>query len=184
MPKNDGNVTLEDIVIAFRNFSGKADKYNAEGDRNFAILLDPPVADALLDKGWNVKYLRVREEGDEPQAYIQVSVNFKHKPPKIAMVTSRGMSYLSEDMVEMLDWADIEEADVTLNPYQWEVGGKTGIKAYVKSLFIKIEEDYLQEKWTAYVESSRQQLAIEASSADDYIDGEIVEPMLELEGAR
>lgn len=183
MPKNDGNVTLEDITIAFRNFAGKADRYNAEGDRNFAILLDEVTAGMLLDKGWNVKYLRAREEGDEPTPYIQVAVSFKTRPPKIAMVTSRGISYLGEDMVEMLDWADIEEADITINPYEWEVGGKTGVKAYVKSLFVKIEEDYLQNKWTAYVDSNRQQLAIEGSR-EDYVDGEIVEPVLELEGSR
>ncbi len=182
MPKNDGNVTLQDIDIAFRNFAGKADRYNAEGDRNFVIILDNQTEAALLEKGWNVKYLKAREEGDVPQPYLQVSVNFKHKPPKIGMVTSRGISYLGEDTVEMLDWVDIEEADITINPYEWEVNGKTGVKAYVKSLFIKIEEDYLQEKWTAYVEGNRQQLQLEGRR-EDYIDGEIVEAPMELEGA-
>jgi hypothetical protein len=182
MPRNDGNVTLEDITIAFRNFAGKEDTYNRAGDRNFAILLEPDMARKLEAEGWNIKFLKVREEGDEPQPYIQVAVSFKNKPPKVAMVTSKGMSYLGEDMIEMLDWADIAEADVTLSPYEWEVGDKSGVKAYVKSLFVRIVEDYLEEKWTAYVEKNRR-LSIGPSSAD-YLDGEIVEDTLELEEAR
>lgn len=180
MPRNDDNVTIEDITIAFRNFAGKEDTYNRAGDRNFAILLEPDMAAKLEGDGWNIKYLKVREEGDEPQPYIQVAVSYKNRPPKIAMVTSKGITYLGEAEVELLDWADIEEADVTLNPYEWEVGGKTGVKAYVKSLFVKIEEDYLQEKWTAYVDQNRR-LSIEP--AHDYIDAEVVD-QLELEGAR
>jgi hypothetical protein len=82
------------------------------------------------------------------------------------------MTYLGESEVEMLDWVDIDTADVTLNPYPWAVNGKSGIKAYLQSLFLKIEEDYLQLKWTSIVEDSKNsRLAIEAPP-DEYIDGE------------
>jgi hypothetical protein len=171
MARNDKNLTLEDVTIAFRNFEGKEDVYNRAGDRNFAILLEPELADKMLQDGWNVKYLKIREEGDVPQAYLQVAVSYKSRPPKIGMVTSKGMTFLGEAEVEMLDWVDIEMADVTLNPYEWVVNGKTGVKAYLQTLFVKIEEDYLQLKWTAIVEETKsQQLAIEAPP--DYVDGE------------
>ncbi len=169
MARNDKNITLEDVTIAFRNFEGKEDVYNRAGDRNFAILLDPELASKMLQDGWNVKHLKPRDDGDEPQAYIQVAVSYKARPPKIGMVTSKGMTFLGEAEVEMLDWVDIEVADVTLNPYEWVVNGKTGVKAYLQTLFVKIEEDYLQMKWTAIVEDSKK-LAIEA--APDYIEGE------------
>lgn len=169
MARNDKNITLEDVTIAFRNFEGKEDVYNRAGDRNFAILLDPDLASKMLEDGWNVKHLKPRDDGDEPQAYIQVAVSYKSRPPKIGMVTSKGMTFLGEAEVEMLDWVDIEVADVTLNPYEWVVNGKTGVKAYLQTLFVKIEEDYLQMKWTAIVEDSKK-LAIEA--APDYIEGE------------
>lgn len=169
MARNDKNITLEDVTIAFRNFEGKEDVYNRAGDRNFAILLDPELASKMLQDGWNVKHLKPRDDGDEPQAYIQVAVSYKSRPPKIGMVTSKGMTFLGEAEVEMLDWVDIEVADVTLNPYEWVVNGKTGVKAYLQTLFVKIEEDYLQMKWTAIVEDSKK-LAIEA--APDYIEGE------------
>lgn len=179
MPREMKNKTLEDIVIAFRNFSGKGDVYNREGDRNFAILLDPDRAAEMELEGWNVKYLKEREAGEGRQAYIQVAVSYKNKPPKIAMVTSKGLTYLGEDEVEVLDWVDIEVADVILNPYEWSVGDKNGVKAYVKSLFIKIEEDYLQLKWTAFVDESRQ-----IGPSNDYIDAEIVDERLMIEGGR
>lgn len=173
MAKNDRNRTLEDITIAFRNFAGKEDLYNREGDRNFAIILEPEVADSMLQDGWNIKYLRVRDEGDDPQPYIQVAVSYKNRPPKICMVTSKGMTYLTEDEVEMLDWVDIETADCTLNPYDWSVNGKAGTKAYLQALYVKIEEDYLQAKWTAFVEDNKKgQLELEAGSDPMVIDGE------------
>lgn len=169
MAANRNNRTIEDVTIAFRNFAGKEDLYNREGDRNFAILLDPDLAAQMLEEGWNVKFLKEREEGDGQQAYIQVAVSFKTRPPKIAMVTSKKISYLAEDDVELLDWVDIETADVTLNPYEWAVGDKHGVKAYLKTLFVKIEEDYLQEKWTTIVEETKQ---IGGSIEGNVIEGE------------
>jgi hypothetical protein len=172
MSRNDKNLILEDVTIAFRNFEGKEDTYNRDGDRNFAILLDEDRAAQMEQDGWNVKYLREREEGDGRQAYIQVAVSYKARPPKIGMVTSKGLTYLGETEVEMLDWVDIEVADVTLNPYEWAVNGKTGVKAYLQTLFVKIEEDYLQQKWTAFVEDNRR---LQIGPAADYIEGEVVE---------
>lgn len=181
MAKNDRNRTLEDITIAFRNFAGKEDMYNRQGDRNFAIILEHDVAKSLLADGWNVKTLKPRDEEDEPEPYIQVAVSYKSRPPKICMVTSKGMTYLTEDEVEMLDWVDIETADCTLNPYDWSVNGKAGTKAYLQALYVKIEEDYLQQKWAAYVEDNNR---LQLEPSNDYIDGEIVEDALQIEGAR
>lgn len=186
MARNDKNIVLEDVVIAFRNFEGKEDTYNRAGDRNFAILLDEDRAAKMLQDGWNVKHLKARDEEEVPQAYIQVAVSYKARPPKIGVVTSNGLNYYTEDMVALLDWVDIETADVTLNPYEWAVNGKTGVKAYLQSLFLKIEEDYLQLKWTAFVDDNRRQIT-SGEPEKDYIDGEFYEhPDVagQIEGAR
>lgn len=176
MPRND-NVTIEDAQIAFRNFSGKEDKFNKPGDRNFVILLGPELAEQMLVAGWNVKYMKARDE-EPPQAILHAAVSYKNRPPKILMVTSKNMTYLTEDEVETLDWADIEQADVTLNPYDWEVNGNAGRKAYVSTLVVKIVEDYLVDKWTLWVEDQKR-LAI-ASANKDYVDAEVVATPLEI----
>lgn len=150
MPANDNTVLMEGVRIVFRNFSGKEGRYNREGDRNFSVLLDDPVAEQMAKDGWNIKWLKPREDDEEQnaQAYLQVSVNFKGRPPKIVMVTSRGRTHLGEDEVELLDWADIRNVDLIVRPYEWAVNGKSGIKAYLKSIFVTIEEDALELKYS------------------------------------
>ena len=140
-------VVMENVRIVFRNFAGKEGQYNREGDRNFAVLLDEDTAEAMNNDGWNVKWLKAREEGEPEQPYLAVSVNFRGRPPKIVMITSRGRTTLGEDEVELLDWADIQTVDLILNPYEWAVTGKSGIKAYLKSMFVTIAEDELERKY-------------------------------------
>jgi hypothetical protein len=171
MPRNDKNLVLEDVVIAFRNFEGKEDTYNRAGDRNFAILLDEDRASQMERDGWNVKRLKPRDDDEFGQPYIQVAVSYKTRPPKIGVLTSKGLKYYPEELVGLLDWVDIETADVTLNPYEWAVNGKTGVKAYLQSLFLKIEEDYLQLKWESISEETTKQIE-SGSSSDDIIEGE------------
>lgn len=147
MAPNDGNAVMENVRIIFRNFAGKEGMYNREGDRNFAVLLDEKTADAMANDGWNIKVLKAREEGEPEQPYLQVSVNFKGRPPRVVMITSRGRTTLHEDEVEILDWADIMTVDLIVRPYEWAVNGKTGIKAYLQSIFVTIQEDELELKY-------------------------------------
>lgn len=149
MPPNDNTVLMENVRIIFRNFTGKEGQYNREGDRNFAVLLDDSVANAMAEDNWNVKWLRPRDEEEEenPQAYLPVSVNFKGRPPRIVLITSRGRTNLDESTVEMLDWADILNVDLIVRPYEWTVNDKSGIKAYLQSLYVTIEEDPLERKY-------------------------------------
>lgn len=139
--------TVEDARIIFRNFSGKEGQYNREGDRNFAVILDPVIADQMLEDGWNVKTLKPREEGDEPTPYVQVAVNFNNRPPKIMQITSSGRTLINEDLVDTLDWAEIKTVDLIARGYEWSVNGKSGVKAYLKTMFVTIEEDALERKY-------------------------------------
>lgn len=147
----NNTLTIEDAQIlggAFRNFAGKEGKYNREGDRSFHIALDRGLAEQLAKDGWNIKWLEAREDGDEDQAILEVAVNYRSgRPPRIVLVTSRGKNALTEDTVETVDYAVIEKADVIINPYHWNVNGKTGIKAYAQTLFILIREDELERKY-------------------------------------
>ena len=150
MPPNDNTVLMEGVRIIFRNFSGKEGQYNREGDRNFAVLLDEQTAEVMAKDDWNVKWLRPRDEEEEstPQAYLPISVNFKGRPPRIVLITSRGRTNLDESSVEMLDWADIINIDLIVRPYEWTVNNKSGIKAYLQSIYVTIEEDALEMKYS------------------------------------
>lgn len=181
MAANDGQLTIENAKIVFRNFAGKEGMYNAEGDRNFCVLLEEDLANKLTADGWNIKTLRAREEDDVPQPYIQVSVKYRGRngnavrPPNIVMVTSKGRTALTESECEILDWVDIANVDLIVRSFQWAVNGKTGIKAYLKSIYVTIQEDELALKYADVPEiASNGALAIESGAEPDYIDGEVV----------
>jgi hypothetical protein len=141
---------IEDAKIIFRNFAGKEGQYNREGDRNFAVVLPPDIAKTMLEDGWNVRLLEAREEGDEDTPYIAVAVNFNNRPPRVVLLTSTTRTQLDESSVEILDWADIRTADLIARGYDWNVNGKTGTKAYLQSLFVTIEEDALERKYSIH----------------------------------
>jgi hypothetical protein len=150
MAREDNTVLMEGVRIIFRNFAGKEGQYNREGDRNFAVLLDEKIATAMAEDNWNIKWLRPRDDEEEssPQAYLPISVNFKGRPPRIVLITSRGRTNLDEDSIEMLDWADILNVDLIVRPYEWTVNQKSGVKAYLQSIYVTIEEDALEMKYS------------------------------------
>jgi hypothetical protein len=85
MAEDKNTVLMEGVRIIFRNFQGKEGQYNREGDRNFGVILPDGVAEAMLNDGWNVKYLKPREDDEEETEtpWLSVSLNFdKGRPPK------------------------------------------------------------------------------------------------------
>ncbi len=144
-------LNIENAKIIFRNFKGEDTKFS-KGLRSFSVVIDDPQkAQQLLDDGWNVKILKPREEDDIPTHHIQVAVSFEHVPPKIFMITGssgrKKKTLLDEESVAALDYADISNADVSITPYSWEVNGKSGVKAYLKTLYVTIEEDEFASKY-------------------------------------
>lgn len=148
MARRNQDVTMENVRLAIRNFSGAEKQYNPKGKRNFLAMLDDATAEAMAADGWNVKYLQPREEGDQPAPFLKVNVNYDNEPaPRVILVTSRGQTELTADTVGMLDAAEIINADLLVTPYHYEVRGETGVTAYLRKAYITIQEDELDLKY-------------------------------------
>jgi len=140
---------IESARLIFRNFSGREGQYNREGDRNFSVVIDDnKVASQMEKDGWNVKYLEPREEGDTRTAYVPVAVSYKSRPPRIVLLRGNSRTTVDEGLVEILDAVNITNVDLIARGYDWTVNGKSGLKAYLQSLFVTIEEDYLERKYS------------------------------------
>lgn len=145
-------VNLENVRIGFRNFEGREGMYNKAGQRSFAVFLDSQTAEELAREGWNVKFPKEnpnRVDPDEPEfdPYLQVSVSFDFYPPNVFLISNDQPSRLGEEEVAMLDWAEIENVDLVLRPYEWSVNNNSGIKAYLKAGYFTIVADRFAEKY-------------------------------------
>jgi len=143
----NNNIIIEDANIGFRNFSGKEGDFNPAGRRNFCVFLDIETAKLLEQDGWNIRWLQPKDPQEDKTPYLQVAVRFDNIPPKIVLISSRGKTIIDEDSVNILDWAEIQNVDLFIRPYNWTAKGKSGVKAYLKSMYITIVEDRLESKY-------------------------------------
>lgn len=146
-----GVVQIDEARIIYRNFAGAPSKFNREGDRNFAVVIeDQDIAEALTEKGWNVKIKPPREEGDEPFMFLPVKVKFNDRGPRVYLqndLGGRNRVMLDEETVGMLDHVDIVNVDLDIRPYDWDVQGKTGRTAYLQSICVTQEVDRFLDRY-------------------------------------
>lgn len=160
---------FENAEIVWTNFAGEARQFNAAGAQNFCIILNQQQADALVDLGYNVKMTKEREvESGEKiggQLYIQVDLEWKFKPSRIKMIgqTTRNETVLDQEGAGALDDMEIVVADVIIRPYDWEVNGKTGTTAKLKSGYFTVYEDFLELKYAALRGDIEPEVAAEAN---------------------
>lgn len=171
-------ITLEDVNIVFRNFSGAEGPFNKAGDRNFGLLIGPEDAEAMEADGWNVKYLKPREEGDASQPWLKIKVNFNGRPPRVVLITENGQGEksktpLDETMVSILDWAPIETVDLIISPYEWSVNGNTGITAYLQSIFVTMAQDDLEKKYANVPDTAQKALTVGTEDHSNPFNGEL-----------
>lgn len=139
---------IDDARITYRNFSGIGSKYNREGDRNFAVIIeDEETANELIERGWNVKIKPPREEGDTPFIILPVKIKFNDRGPNVYLITGDRKNELDEDTIDCLDNIDILGVDLDIRPYDWEVNGKVGRTAYLQAIHVVQEVDRFAERY-------------------------------------
>ena len=152
--ERNNKLAIDNARIIFKNFTGKDDKFGREGDRSFSIVIeDDALAEQLANDGWKVKPLTPRDPDEKVNHFIKVKISFKVRPPKIWLLTNHKRTLLDEDTIATLQYARIENADVVVSPWRWEVNGKTGIAAYLETLYVKIEDDQFADKYADYESS-------------------------------
>jgi hypothetical protein len=144
------DITMEGVRLIFRNFSGKEGMYNAAGNRNFHVIIDEDLARTMEADGWKIRWPKPREDGEVLLPSMEVKVNFgSRKPPLIVMIgdKSRRRTELDEETVGLLDFVEFANVDLKVHPYEWDVNGNTGIKAYLAAIYVTIVEDVLELKY-------------------------------------
>lgn len=170
--RDDRTITIEDAEIIYCNFKGRETRYNREGDRNFSVKIeDPKFARKLLDDGWNVRELKPRE-GDDPSElawHLPVAVGFNFAPPKMVLMTTKNKTVIPEQLCGLFDDIEFQLVDLVIRPYEWSVSGNTGIKAYLKTMYVVQFEDPLDLKYANWGE---EQPELEAAPAVTIIEGD------------
>jgi hypothetical protein len=170
-------LNIRNAEIIFRNFAGRATQYNAEGDRNFSVILDEELAKDMEAGGWNVKALRNQDDDGADQLYqLPVAVSFKTRPPRIYMVTGDGDRFpmrktmLPQDMLYMMDQLDLSMCNIAVTGYNWTMGGKSGKKAYLEAFFGHVRQTELEQEY-----ASVEDMMAEDAEQHPVIEGEVVD---------
>lgn len=129
-------------IIAYRNFSGRQNKFNPDGYPGFALILPDEFVSELKNAGWNVRELR-RDENEGPEYFLPVYISFTDPGyiAEIYTVTKKSKTLLDEETVSLLDKADIENFDISIKPRIMRAKGTREpvcIRAYVKSMYVTI----------------------------------------------
>ena len=150
-------VRIDNARIAFRNFAGAEGKFNPAGNRNFCVFLPDDVTKDMEADGWNIRWLN--SYPDEPaQGMISVKLNFGNYPPNIVLVSDGKMTRLDEHNVNVLDFAELEQVDLIIRGYEWNVSGKSGIKAYLKTGYFVLRIDELAKKYSNSLDSAQESI--------------------------
>ena len=135
---------VEVLRTPFRNLEGRPTKFNpAGGHRYFNIKLDADTAVELEQEGWKVRTLPSRDEQEEPLRFLEVKVSYKGRPPRIVKVTPVGKEALPEELVGLLDSADLEYVDLTIRPYVYDRETAEFCTAYLQTAYFHIKMDEL-----------------------------------------
>jgi hypothetical protein len=152
--RNRRLLLIDDAELIFKNFEGRGDRYNREGERNFAVkITDVETAEKLqndtnqLGASWNVKIKPPRDEGDMPFMYLPVKVKFTGFGPQVVLITGNRKNELTEDTVHILDTIQIERVDLDVRAYDDQANGKAFRAAYLDKIYVTQKTDRFTDRY-------------------------------------
>ena len=159
-------IEFENVKIKYPNFAGREGEYNKKGERSFNVVIeDPDFAETLKNDGCNVKIKMPKDKDGRPiedgkiTYHLPVKVQFGKYPPKINLVTRKGVDYkgepvfnvrlLDEETVGLIDDTEFERIDLVVRPYTYEERG-TGaqrISAYLNEFWGLMKENKFANRY-------------------------------------
>ncbi len=157
-PNNKDILIAEDakIIRKWSNFSGTASKNNAEGYRNFDLIIPDEMVDDMIAEGWNVKHTNGSDKYPV-EYFINVVISWKVKRPSVVFYS--GMddmigTEIDESVIGDLDTAEIIKMDIAINPrYRTKDDGTPGVKGYVDSMDVWLYQNPLRARRRARMNS-------------------------------
>lgn len=164
---NDLEIEDANIKWAWSHFNGAADTFNAEGERNFVVTLDPTDARALMEipDGWSIKeYVDTREgaEGSEPEYTIKIKISYRFEPPKIfflkekevvdpetGVATMQLRKFRVETEAELNDITrgTVQRIDFVAKPSRWIRNGEAGVTPYLSEMYVHMADSKIGGKY-------------------------------------
>lgn len=161
-------LVIRGAQMKYLNFSGKGSKYNADGKRNFEIVLpevpneeDPTdtsglVASALYEAGWRVRkngYDAKRDKrrtGDfdenleDCEYRLRINVNLDSgNPPRCFKKTEKHMIPLDGKTVGSIDYSEIDNTYIEVNGYDAAKNGQ--LSGYLKTIVVEVPDDMFEK---------------------------------------
>lgn len=152
-------IKIENARIIFRNFGGSPTPWNKKGgQRDFHVVLDNYEGlQQLIDMGFAVKTLKKRNEEDPDVPILKVKLNFRYNDdgsellsPHIYMINNGKKVLITPQTASILDSAEIAFSDIYIRPYRSTVSGVDYVTAYLDKMYINIEVDELEAKYSMY----------------------------------
>ena len=143
-------VQIDDAKMIFKHFADIPDDFHRAGERDFHIVIpNEEIANAFIDKGYNVVIKPPRSEDEEPFMKLKVKINFKsYNPPNVYLVTNGRRNKLDEESIACLDKVEISSVRMDIRPYDWgPINGKSGRTAYLSALEVVQEVDRFEAEY-------------------------------------
>ena len=150
------DINITEGQIAYSNFSGNPTQYNPEGGkRSVTFVIPNEIADDLKAEGWPVREQNFDDGTSRyllDAAFLFRTRNGQPRDPKIFIVRDKKLIHVTEDTADALDRADIVSVDAVIAASYWEYAGRSGIKAYINSMYLTIKENPIDAKYRKMME--------------------------------